>query len=115
MPHDFKTCPYCGNSQCEAEFTDVGVGYVQTGPYHCYECGATQIGPYDKMTPTPEESACGWYAPSREQWPDTVSTIDGRYVDPQTARDLYCAGLVAQTPFHITSTDLQKKLATLVA
>lgn len=39
-----KECPYCKSSM-EADYVDVGVGMVQCGPYHCYECGASEIGP----------------------------------------------------------------------
>lgn len=39
-----QECPYC-KSEMEADFVDVGVGMVQCGPYHCYECGASEIGP----------------------------------------------------------------------
>lgn len=37
-------CPYC-KSEMDADFVDVGVGHVQCGPYHCYSCGASEIGP----------------------------------------------------------------------
>ncbi|MEB5480878.1 hypothetical protein P8825_15035 [Shouchella clausii] len=37
-------CPYCSN-ECHADFVDNGVGMVQCGPYHCYNCGASEIGP----------------------------------------------------------------------
>ena len=58
-----EKCPYCG-TECHAEWTDVGVGMVQTGPYVCHECEAYQAGPYDK----PEEHQnydefTGWYRP----------------------------------------------------
>ncbi|HGH7178522.1 TPA: hypothetical protein ACJMKL_000662 [Bacillus luti] len=39
-----RECPYC-KSYMEADWVDVGVGMVQCGPYHCYECGASEIGP----------------------------------------------------------------------
>jgi len=39
-----KPCPYCG-AMCSAEFVDIGVGMQQCGPYHCEECGATEMGP----------------------------------------------------------------------
>lgn len=39
-----EKCPYCGDSM-EADFVDVGVGMMQCGPYHCYSCGASEIGP----------------------------------------------------------------------
>ena len=38
------TCPYC-ESKMDADFVDVGVGWVQCGPYHCVSCGASEIGP----------------------------------------------------------------------
>lgn len=31
----------CCDGEAHAEFCDVGVGYVQIGPYACSECGAT--------------------------------------------------------------------------
>lgn len=39
-----KECPYC-KEMMEADWVDVGVGMVQCGPYHCYSCGASEIGP----------------------------------------------------------------------
>jgi hypothetical protein len=50
-----RECPYCKDSM-EADYVDVGVGMVQCGPYHCYTCGASEIGPeiYD------------WYYKDRE-------------------------------------------------
>lgn len=39
-----KECPYCGDAM-NADYVDVGVGMVQCGPYHCYSCGASEIGP----------------------------------------------------------------------
>ena len=42
---DFKgTCPYC-NNVTYADSVDVGVGFVQCGPYYCESCGASEIGP----------------------------------------------------------------------
>lgn len=38
------TCPYCKGTTY-ADSVDVGVGYVQCGPYHCENCGASEIGP----------------------------------------------------------------------
>ncbi len=29
----------------EADWVDVGVGMVQCGPYHCFACSASEIGP----------------------------------------------------------------------
>jgi hypothetical protein len=39
-----QECPYC-KAEMEADWVDVGVGMVQCGPYHCYECEASEIGP----------------------------------------------------------------------
>lgn len=44
MSDSLHACPYC-DTEMEADFVDVGVGYVQCGPYHCYSCGASEIGP----------------------------------------------------------------------
>lgn len=42
---DFKAeCPYC-KEVMECDTVDVGVGHVQCGPYHCYSCHASEIGP----------------------------------------------------------------------
>lgn len=96
-----ETCPYCGAEECEAEWCDVGVGYVQMGPFHCEACGAFSIGAYDKTKPTKEERECGWYKPDRGTLPDTVSTIGGRIIDSKTALGMYRKGLVDKVPFHI--------------
>ena len=98
-----RVCPYCADEHCEADWTDVGVGLVQTGPYHCYCCGATEIGPFDTSGPTPEESTIGWYAPNSANLPDTVSTLDGKFIDAKTALDWYRKGLVPCAPFRLTS------------
>ena len=39
-----RPCPYCGEA-IDADWVDVGVGMVQCGPYHCYNCNASEIGP----------------------------------------------------------------------
>jgi len=57
-----EKCPYCGAS-CDAPFVDIGLGFQQVGPYNC-ECGAVQIGPYDKPSDlSDDEKRTGWYAP----------------------------------------------------
>ena len=96
-----EQCPYCGNPDCEAEWCDVGVGYVQQGPFVCQYCSAFSIGAYDKVTPTDEERKCGFYKPDRRPLPDTVSTIHGRIIDSHTAIRLYQMGIVEQVPFHL--------------
>jgi len=58
-----EKCPYC-NSICEAEFVDVGVGEVQSGPFRCESCRAVQIGPFDEPKKlNEEEERTGWYMP----------------------------------------------------
>lgn len=106
MSHEKIECPHCGEEGAEAEWCDVGIGFVQCGPYHCIACGATEIGPHDSPTPlTPEETETGWYrgpnCPSEH-----CSTLDGKFVDASTALALYRRGLVPQVPFKLTSADL---------
>jgi hypothetical protein len=109
-PGDTTTCPYCGEGGCSAEWVDVGVGMVQAGPFHCEACGAFELGPYDDMTPTDEERRVGWYSPTRTELPSSVSTLDGRFLDSQTALGIYRQGLVEQVPFHAKSADLVKRM-----
>ena len=42
--NQLKPCPYC-EFPMEADWVDVGVGFIQCGPYTCGECGASEIGP----------------------------------------------------------------------
>jgi hypothetical protein len=109
-PGDTTVCPYCGEGGCSAEWVDVGVGMVQAGPFHCEACGAFELGPYDDMTPSDEERRVGWYSPTRTELPCTVSTLDGRFLDSQTALSMYRQGLVEQVPFHAKSADLVKRM-----
>lgn len=54
-------CPYCG-TECEAEFVDIGVGEQQCGPFHCENCHAVEIGPYEDWSQyTTQEQDIGWY------------------------------------------------------
>jgi hypothetical protein len=100
MSFHTETCPYCANPQCDAEWCDVGVGFQQVAPFHCEQCHAVQIGPYDKLTPTPAEAAAGWYSPGR--LPDTFSSVNGYVIDTKTSLRLYQAGVTPHAPFHIT-------------
>lgn len=81
-----EDCPYCG-AVCMADFVDVGVGYTQCGPYHC-SCGASEIGPYDKNTLSPEEKRIGWYGPNSEPG-SSANVIDGRVVNHRQMEDAY--------------------------
>ena len=58
-----EACPYC-STLCDADWCDVGVGYVQSGPYHCTECGASEVGPHDDYESRPDyDIDTGWYKP----------------------------------------------------
>jgi len=98
-PEQGIPCPYCG-SPCDCDVADVGVGFVQCGPYHCLDCGASQIGPYDKERPLSEqEKKTGWYAPGSEPG-SSANVIAGQIVSHQEARNIYRA----LYPFSATET-----------
>lgn len=83
-----ENCPYC-DTVCRADFVDVGVGHQQCGPYHCENCGASEIGPYDAERETTEaERKTGWYAPGAEPG-SSVNVIGGRIVSHVQAREAY--------------------------
>ena len=86
-----ERCPYC-KALCCADFVDVGVGYVQCGPYHCEACHASQIGPHDEPRAlTQRETDTGWYAP--ETPPGSTANVDedGRVIRYFEADTLYRA------------------------
>jgi len=81
-------CPYCGTI-CRADFVDIGVGFQQCGPYHCEQCGASEIGPSDdERVLTELEQKTGWYAPGAEPG-SSANVIGGRIVGHVQARDAY--------------------------
>lgn len=83
-----RECPYCGTI-CRADFVDIGVGMQQCGPYHCDNCLASEIGPYDEERDlTSAEKACGWYAPGAEPG-SSANVIDRRIVGYVQMRDEY--------------------------
>lgn len=83
-----ENCPYC-NTVCRADFVDVGVGYQQCGPYHCENCGASEIGPFDEKRELSEaEHKTGWYAPGAEPG-SSANVIVGRIVSHVQARETY--------------------------
>ena len=86
------TCPYCGYSACKADWCDVGVGYVQSGPWICDDCGATSIGAFDTNEVTEEEKKNGWYSPGKIG--STVNTFKGKPVGHVQANILYRAGIL---------------------
>lgn len=94
-----EPCPYCG-TVCRADFVDIGVGYQQCGPYHCDNCHASEIGPYDEERPlTVDEKRTGWYAPESEPG-SSANVIAGRVVSHVQARDTYRAEFVGNPLWH---------------
>lgn len=74
-----EKCPYC-QAVCEADFVDIGVGFTQCGPFHCDQCGASEIGPYDKeRLLSDDEKRTGWYAPGAEPG-SSANVIGGKVV-----------------------------------
>jgi hypothetical protein len=89
-----RTCPYCQNDQCQADWVDVGVGLVQCAPFYCDVCGACEIGGYDKPAElTDQEKKLHWYEPGRS-YLTCAPTVDGIPVRQGTAKLLYEAGLL---------------------
>ncbi len=90
-PEPTENCPYCRES-CSADFVDIGVGFQQCGPYHCQNCGASQIGPNDKERPLADwEKETGWYQPASP--PGSSANVDhsGQIIGHREADDLYRA------------------------
>ena len=104
---DTRDCPYCG-TPCDADFCDVGVGMIQCGPYHCDQCGASEIGPYDNYIDpfrtafheqpnkpaedprilTKRESETGWYAPNSMPG-SSANVIGGKVVSHRQMKAAY--------------------------
>ena len=85
-----EICPYC-DTECEADWVDVGVGLVQAGPFHCENCYASQIGPYDdERKLSKEEIKFGWYKPHSMPG-SSANVLNGRIVGHEEARLEYVA------------------------
>jgi hypothetical protein len=95
MTNNKRTCPYCGNDQCEAGYVDVGIGYQQCSPFYCEACGACEIGGYDDPVElTDKEKKTHWYEPGRSHL-TCAPTFNGVPVgDHELAMDLYRIGLL---------------------
>lgn len=86
--HRTEKCPYC-SADCEADWVDVGVGHIQCAPFHCEDCGASEIGAYDKPRELSEiEEKHGWYAPNSE-FGSSANVVEGKIVSHQVALDAY--------------------------
>ena len=84
-----ERCPYC-SALCCADFVDVGVGYIQCGPFHCEACGASEIGPHDDPRPrSAQEKATGWYEPGTPPGSSANVDDDGRVIRYFEADTLY--------------------------
>lgn len=84
-------CPYCG-SDCEADWCDVDVGFVQCGPYHCENCHAVEAGAYDDLTGRDDyDRSTGWFRPGSP--PGSSANVDdeGNLVNHVVADNLYRA------------------------
>lgn len=93
MTQKQEPCPYCGET-CDADWVDVGVGYVQCGPYYCENCHASQIGPHDaERDLSDDEKRTGWYAPG-EPPSNLANTCGGELVNHDFAKWLYDRGLL---------------------
>ena len=81
-------CPYCGTF-CRADHVDNGVGMQQCGPFHCENCRASEIGPYDEPRPlSAEEKRTGWYAPASDPG-SSANVIGGRIASHVHAKAAY--------------------------
>jgi hypothetical protein len=91
-----QTCPYCGE-EMECDWVDIGVGCVQCGPYHCDNCGASEMGPEDVLDDvTDEECKTGYYKGGRNS--PYANQVGGLLVDHKTALGLYRWGLLDPKP-----------------
>jgi hypothetical protein len=83
-----EDCPYC-KFPCEADFVDIGVGFQQCGPYHCEQCGASEIGPNDEVRNLSDiERERGWYGPGSVPG-SSANVIKGKVVSHRQANKVY--------------------------
>ena len=83
-------CPYC-KEPMDADWVDVGVGMVQCGPYHCFACDASEIGPErEKVRHTldADELRTGFY---KGRVSPHANQLNGVPIDYKTADMLYRA------------------------
>ena len=83
-------CPYC-SKQCEADWCDVGVGMVQSGPYHCEACHACQAGPHCETSRDDYDTETGWFKPDSPAGSSANVGLDGRPIGYKEADALYRA------------------------
>lgn len=106
-----QPCPYC-TFPMDCDMVDVGVGWVQCGPYFCNNCGASEMGseqvrdgtprPLTKaqaefmMITTKEERACGFYKGGRNS--PYANQVNGVLVNHKVAMAAYELGLLDPKP-----------------
>jgi hypothetical protein len=84
-------CPYCGEIiYCDE--VDIGIGYQQCGPYHCENCGASEIHPNDTLPLDEDEQETGFY--KNRISPIANQTNDGKLVNHKKALELYPFGML---------------------
>ena len=81
-------CPYCG-SIMECDTVNVGIGYQQCGPYHCKECGASEIHHSDTLELDEDEQMTGFY---KNRISPIANTCCGHLVSHVEAKRLYKNG-----------------------
>ena len=81
-----EKCPYCG-TWCHADFVDIGLGFIQCGPYHCDNCGASEISPGGELS----LDGTGWYPPGSPPGPNANVDDAGRHIPHYEADTLYRA------------------------
>ena len=81
-------CPYCG-SIMECDTVNVGIGYQQCGPYHCKECGASEIHHSDTLELDEDEQMIGYY---KNRISPIANTCCGHLVSHVEAKRLYKNG-----------------------
>lgn len=101
-----RPCPYCG-VEMECDEVDIGIGCIQCGPYHCWDCGASEIGPerYKKgetreqsnlrLGLDADEAKTGFY---KGRISPHANMVDGVLVDHHTAKKFYEIGLLDPKP-----------------
>lgn len=84
-------CPYCATPM-DADWVDVGVGMVQCGPYHCFGCNASEIGPErgrqtdDQLNLDEDERRTGFY---KGRISPLANQENGKPIDYKTADRIY--------------------------
>ena len=93
-------CPWCGYTGCDADFNDSAGQLVQTSPFRCLSCLATQVWPGDSLELDAEEARLGWYRPGRLN--PRISSLNGTLLTDHQAQLLTRASLAPDAPFQVS-------------